>query len=135
MKLFLMCVAGSLMIYLGCRSKTAAPPKLGASKVLVVYVRPDGTKALDVLLKVVRDTIRIDSNGRKKIIASTLWGIAVIDSVRDAKGVPILDSTGKPSFQVRGYDRVPSEGIITDIANKNYDSLMAKDSLFFKRLN
>jgi len=118
-----------------CKHEVKPQMKLGDTKVLGIFVRPDGTKLPpDVYLRRIVDTIRYDSSKNKSVIErAELWGAPVVDSVRDKAGKPILDSiTKKPSFRIAGYDLIPKSSLII-ISTMDYDSLMRKDTLFFTR--
>jgi len=133
---FIIASIGILTLGIYCKEKQKPVLKLGDTKILGIFVRPDGTKLPpDVYLRRIVDTIRYDSSKNKSVIErAELWGAPIVDSVRDKTGKPILDSvTKKPSFRIAGYDLIPKSSLILDIAFKNYDSLMAKDTLFFTR--
>jgi len=87
-------------------------------KIPAVYINPDSTKNLGVVLRQVRDRVHFDSTtGKKSIVSDTLyavWGDGII------KGISGKDSIiGK--WHIKGKDSVR-----TDIENKTVEELFGK---------
>lgn len=104
-------------------------PKEGTIKILAVYIRPDSTRTLDIVLRQIVKRVRYDSASKRDIIAiDTLWGIPMTVDLVGADGKPIIDSiTRKPKInpQVQ-YILIGKDSVNTHVENISVDSLLKK---------
>jgi hypothetical protein len=124
-------VFASILISCGGKdADTAGIPPMSEARILAVHTRPDSTKALSVMLRVITKKVEYDSAARKdRIVIDTAWGypqenIPLLDSL----GKPVMDSLGKPKLDpVPKYLLVKKGTVNWRVENISVDSLLKAD--------
>lgn len=125
MKVFIALLA---VILFSCGNK---PDKVnyeqeGNAKVAAIYTRPDSSKILTVMLRVISKKIAKDSTtGKDKIVIDTLWGKPTYVPLLDSLGKPVLDSLKKPVINPEPqYFLIPKDSVYWRIEGKDLEQLL-----------
>jgi hypothetical protein len=121
-----------IIVFIRCHNEAGVKkPPIGDKNILAGYRLPNGEKIIEVFLRRIMDTVQYNADSSKsKTVRAEIWAYPIRDSARGKDGKPILDSiTHKPNIKIINYTILDSKNIIVDISNKNYDSLMRKDSI------
>lgn len=124
----------SLMITnIYCKPKTKKAKQPETSRVLAVFLNPDSTDAnYDILWRVVKDSIMIDTNdvSKNKVFHDTLYYLEKRDTARDGLGNPRRDSLNNillnPVFLYIPKTSVWDTKIVVDSARKKFDPFIKK---------
>jgi hypothetical protein len=129
-----------LIINIYCKTKTAKKKKDEVARVLAVFINGDSTDAnFDILWRVVKDSIRVDTNDVTKnhVYVDSSYYREMLDTVRIANGQPLRDSTGKvtlrPIFVFIPKKNVWDSYISVDSARKRFDPFIKKKDSMIKR--
>lgn len=127
MRKFIIPILTMILISCGSKKGTVAPPsQAGQAKVVAVYTNPDGTKQIDIMLRVIKKDIVTDSVKKvDRIIIDTLWGRPDVVPIKDSTGKQVLDSLGKPRY-VTNYLAISKDSVNWKIAGIPLDSLLKK---------
>lgn len=118
-----------MALIIGCNQskKTKQPrPQTGETRIVAVYTRPDSTKVIDVLLRVISQQIVYDSTlGESVISVDTIWGRPVTVPAKDSLGRWVFDSTGK-QVMTSFFMKISKDSVNWKIEGKSVDSLLKK---------
>lgn len=111
-----------LPLLFSCQTSKKEPA--GEKKIAGIYLSTDGKVYVDLLLKVVVDKIKYNSDSTKKEVTTEIvWGRPGTIPAKDSTGKILTDSTGKQIMNQTWFI-IGKDSVYTQIENKNIDSLL-----------
>jgi len=118
-----------MALIVGCnesKKKKQPLPQTGEARVVAVYTKPDSTKVLDILLRVITQQIVYDSVAGESVISvDTIWGKPTIVPAKDSLGRWMFDPSGK-QVMTSIFIKTSKDSVNWRIEGKSIDSLLKK---------
>jgi len=125
-------IALSVLVFISCNSgkeKEVEIPKEGSKRLVGVWIKPDSTRQLDILLMQIRKVVKYDSAKKiDRIVYDTAVGFPIIVPLVDSLGRAIFDSvTKKPKVNPQPqYILISKDSVNFNVAYVSVDSLLKK---------
>lgn len=127
---YIFSIALTAILFSCTSSPTQKKEASGSHRELVIRKTPGKLGQPWIMTKIIQDTIQIDSNGQKKIVTAKIWATQeILPDIDSITKIQKKDSAGNLLYRLGVWQRVPDEEVITDIEGKDYDSLIAIDTL------
>lgn len=124
-------IIASLIVLLtscGSNKSKVEPQQPKEAKIIAVYTKPDSTKQIDVMLRIITKKIVFDSVDKKdEIVVDTIWGRPSFMPLVDSAGKPLLDSSGRPVISpMPQYFQISKDSVNWRVEGIDVDSLLKK---------